>query len=268
MRSAIRSAASARLAFRPKSTSGGVRSLCGVQCADESPCFAGRSQFRRVLEAGLCAQLPAKQEENHLELQRHASRGGQNLSHGGDHLGIVPGAGGKEIGRARMRLAQARHVGGENHAPFGIGGEKSRVVGAHSEPIPQDLLDRGARERRKRDSLAARPDRRQEARAVVADEDENRAARRLLEDLQERVLRILGERLRFLEDGDLAAAAERLPAEEELHGTHLLDQHPFARRSFVVERQGLAAEVGMGSRRHLDARRAASAGFVGPPLAE
>src|SRR5205823_11501494 len=138
------------------------------------------------------------------------------LPHGGDDFSVIPGAGGEKTGRARVSLAHACRVGGESNATLGIDREKSRVVGARVEPIAEDRLDGGTPERRKGDSLAARPNRRQEARGVVADEDEKRTPRRLLEGLEECVLRVLGERLCFLEERDLAATAERSAGEEEL----------------------------------------------------
>src|SRR5262245_16724623 len=110
--------------------------------------------------------------------------------------------------------------------------------------------------------MAARSHRRQQARRIVRHEHDEGSAGGLLERFEERILGVFRERLGFLEDGDLAASAKRLAAQETLYGSHLFDEYALAPFSSIVYAEPLTAQIGVRSRGDLHAAGAASASFA------
>src|SRR5439155_10759504 len=116
--------------------------------------------------------------------------------------------------------------------------------------------------------LAAAANRREKAIGLIGDEDEERALRRLLERLEQRVLRRWVHQIGFFDDEDFAAAHDR----RAIGGTDQIIaddvDREIARFGFgFLQADELAVdgvEVGVVAGVHQDAAFASAAGFVAP----
>ena len=110
----------------------------------------------------------------------------------------------------------------------------------------EEPLDAGLVEGSEADLLAAGADRRQQDGCVRRDEHQGGAAGRLLEGLEQRVLRVDRHALGIVDDADLARTPHRPKPEVAAHAPHLFDRHlrrtgPLGLRALEV----LDEEVGM-----------------------
>ena len=121
----------------------------------------------------------------------------------------------------------------------------------------EDRGDVGDRKRAEAELLATREDRRQQRRRLHGDEDQRAVAARLLERLEQRVLRLRREQMRVVDDADLRAAGERAEAELALEIADLLDRDV----ALALERPGDRAHVGMRAGGDRAARVARAAGL-------
>ena len=116
------------------------------------------------------------------------------------------------LGR-RRELVEGRHRVAEA-AAGGAGDERERCLGHLDALTFGDGLevahDLGEPRSRQHERLAARADGREHLLQLGRAEDEDEVGRRLLDQLQERVERSVGELVRLVEDVDLVAALDRL----------------------------------------------------------
>ena len=118
-------------------------------------------------------------------------------------------------------------------AALGVRGERGGLVALPPVAL-EDRRDVGVAERCEGHPLAAREDRRREARGgCTPTRISTVSPARLLERLQERVLRLRREELGVVDDADLGTARERAEAELALELAHLLDRDvpPLFRRA-------------------------------------
>ena len=159
----------------------------------------------------------------------------------------------------RQRVAEAP-VGRAREEPERVGLDR---IGRHLlllEDPPERLADLGARDRPEVEALAAREDRRGQAPRLRGGEHEDDVRRRLLQGLQERVERRLGEHVDFVDDVDLAPPARRRVACVLAERPHLVD--PAVRGAVDLEHVERAARrhlaAGLALRRRARRRRRAA----------